>query len=495
MKTSAALTLGRALALTVAIGSAAGASAAAQSNVIQVENAKAGSTDWLLTRVARHDDEIYELGWHRRRGIEAYASHTSIKAGETLNVHVSTYPVNKYSVSIYRMGYYGGAGARLMRTLGPLQGTAEPTPQDGVRNLIECNWKVGFSLEIPNDWLSGVYLGKLSTLPSATGQYLDLEMASESYVIFIVRDDRKADFLFQTSDMTWLSYNRWPQWRSLYDLGNAPWGSSNSTVGYDVGFDRPYALYWNGYPAGFHPLTNGSGEFLMTEFPLAFWLEKEGYDVTYISNVDTHADRSGLLRAKVFLSVGHDEYWTERMFDNVTNARDAGVSLAFLSGNSISGVVELMPSSDGRPNRVMRRAGRAFQREQDLMGATSYGVGFADWTSDNPEHWAFAGTDMKKGDRVSQLVGWEYHGPPLAKHPGLVCCRKGRSTPPTGRSGPARTPRRCTRRAKAIWSSMQERAGGTSCSRPRPAFRILRARTSAAVMRASSGLPATSSTG
>ena len=118
--------------------------------------------------------------------------------------------------------------------------------------------------------------------------------------------------------MTWLSYNRWPQWRSLYDLGNAPWGSSNSKVGYDVGFDRPYALYWNGYPAGFHPLTNGSGEFLMTEFPLAFWLEKEGYDVTYISNVDTHADGRGLLRAKVFLSVGHDEYWTERMFENVT---------------------------------------------------------------------------------------------------------------------------------------------------------------------------------
>ena len=140
--------------------------AAAQTNPIQIENAKAGATDWLLTKVARHDDEIYELGWHRRKGIEAYASHTSVKAGETLDVHVSTYPVNKYSVSIYRMGYYGGAGARLMRSLGPLQGTAEPTPKDGARNLLECNWKVGFSLEIPADWLSGVYLGKLATLPA-----------------------------------------------------------------------------------------------------------------------------------------------------------------------------------------------------------------------------------------------------------------------------------------------------------------------------------------
>ena len=295
------------------------AAATAQSNPIQIENAKPGSTDWLLTKVVRHDDEIYELGWHRRRGIEAYASHTSIKAGEKLDVHVSTYPVNKYAVSIYRMGYYGGAGARLMRTLGPLQGTAEPTPQDGPRHLVECNWKVGFSLEIPKDWLSGVYLGKLSTIPAVTGQFLDLEMRSESYFIFIVRDDRRADLLFQASDMTWLSYNRWPQWRSLYDLGSAPWGANNAKVGYDVGFDRPYALFWNGFPAGFHPLTNGSGEFLMTEFPLAFWLEKEGYDVTYISNVDTHADGNGLLRAKAFLSVGHDEYWTDRMFENVTS--------------------------------------------------------------------------------------------------------------------------------------------------------------------------------
>ncbi len=121
-----------------------------------------------------------QLGWHRRRGIEAYTSHTSVKAGDTLNVHVSTYPVNTYSVSIYRMGYTGGAGARLMQTFGPLQGTAEPRPQDGVRNLIECHWRVGFSLEIPKDWLSGVYMGKLSTLPSATGQYLDLEMVTEN---------------------------------------------------------------------------------------------------------------------------------------------------------------------------------------------------------------------------------------------------------------------------------------------------------------------------
>jgi hypothetical protein len=368
--------------------------------------------------------------------IQGFATDISVDHGQTVSFKVNDSANKPYHIDIYRMGYYGGAGARLMRTLGPLQGTAEPTPQDGARSLLECNWKVGFSLQIPADWLSGVYLGKLATLPAPGGQYLDLEMISEAYVIFVVRDDRKADLLFQVSDLTWLAYNRWPQWRSFYDLGNAPWGASNGKVGYDVGFDRPYALFWNGYPAGFHPLTNGSGEFLMTEFPLAFWLEKEGYDVTYISNVDTHADANGLLRAKAFLSVGHDEYWTERMFDNVARARDAGVSLAFLSGNSISGVVELLPGSDGRPNRVMRRSGRAFQAEQELMGSASYGVGFADWTSDKPDHWVFEGTNMKKGDRVAQLVGWEYHGAPLGKHADLVVLSEG---PGYGANGEKRT--------------------------------------------------------
>lgn len=407
--------------------------AAAPRNAVQIENEKAGTMDWVLTKIKKGskppiyapEDEPYDKGWRRRKQVEGYCSHTSIRAGQTLDVYVSTDPADQYKAEIYRMGYYGGAGARLMRTIGPLQGSAQPTPADGDLHLIECKWSKGFSLEIPKDWVSGVYLGKLSTLKTQ----------GECYVIFIVRDDRKADLMFQCSDLTWLSYNRWPNWRSLYDTETDPWGSSNRRPAFDVGFDRPYAIYWNGFPAGFEPLTNGSGEFLMLEFPLAFWLEKEGYDVTYISNVDTHADGPGLRRGKVFVSVGHDEYWTMQMFENVTKARDAGVSLAFLSGNSISGEVSLLPSTEGRPNRVVRRVG-GFRAEQDLMGSTSYGTGFADWFCNDPDHWALAGTRMKKGDRVAQLVGWEYHGPPLADHEDLDILASG---PVYGWNGEARS--------------------------------------------------------
>jgi len=379
-------------------------SAQHKSDVIVAENAKPGTTDWIITKVFRHPDEPYDKGWHRRKEIEGYVSHTSIKAGETLKVFVSTEPADKFTLDIFRMGYYGGKGGRLMKSFKALKSVTQPTPADGKKKLIECKWTGTASFEIPKDWVSGVYLGKLSTLNTE----------AQAYVVFIVRDDRQADLLFQCSDMTWLAYNRWPQWRSFYDSPTSQW-AARAPDNFDVGYDRPYGLFWNLFPAGFEPLSNGSGEFLMTEFPLAFWLEKEGYDVTYISNVDTHADGRGLLRGKAWLSVGHDEYWTQEMYDNVTKARDAGVSLAFLSGNSVSGRVKLLPNSNGVPNRVMTMVDRGFD-EENLMGGVSYGVGLADWICAAPDHWAFEGTDMKKGDRVKQLVGWEFHGPPLPEN-------------------------------------------------------------------------------
>ena len=226
-------------------------------------------------------------------------------------------------------------------------------------------------------------------------------------------------------------------------------GREQRKVGYDVGFDRPYALFWNGFPAGFHPLTNGSGEFLMTEFPLAFWLEKEGYDVTYISNVDTHADGPGLLRAKAFLSVGHDEYWTERMFENVTKARDAGVSLAFLSGNSISGVVELLPSSDGRPNRVMRRAGTRIPGRAGADGRHVVRRRVRGLDQRQPGALGLRRDEHEEGRsrRAARRLGVSRRLR-SASIPISWCCRKGRCTATTARAEAARTPRRSTRRAK-----------------------------------------------
>jgi hypothetical protein len=303
--------------------------------------------------------------------------------------------------------------------LGPLDGSPQPDPPVGQARLRECRWETALTLTIPADWPSGVYLGKLEAQQEKV----------QSYVVFIVRDERACDFLFQCSDTTWAAYNRWPDLWSLYDDGTPPhnWYTG---PGVAVSFDRPYGKYRQIFDA---PLSQGSGEFLLWEFPLAYWMEQHGYDVSYISNLDTHADGEGLLRGRALLSVGHDEYWSLEMYDHVTRAIEAGVNAAFFSGNSVDGVLDIRPNAAGQPHRTIERVGKfggidsARERQYEakwtrhgpdpalLMGArtTSPANGTADWTCTLPKHWLFEGTGMRQGDSIKGLVGWEHHGPPL----------------------------------------------------------------------------------
>jgi hypothetical protein len=65
------------------------------------------------------------------------------------------------------------------------------------------------------------------------------------------------------------------------------------------------------------------------------WLERNGYDVSYFTGIDTDRRGAELLEHDIFLSVGHDEYWSGQQRANVEAARDAGVNLAFFSGNEV----------------------------------------------------------------------------------------------------------------------------------------------------------------
>ena len=174
----------------------------------------------------------------------------------------------------------------------------------------------------------------------------------QSYVVFIVRDDRPADILFQCSDNTWQAYNRWP---SNYSLYTHPKGSQGPWA--DVSFDRPYGREAQYTGVVNDPLTVGSGEFLPFEFPLAYWLEQHGYDVTYCSNSDMLTPDRGL-KCKASISVGHDEYWDIRQYpQRGRSCATPGVNLLFLSGNAVCWVTPFRASSDGRPNRIIFRGG------------------------------------------------------------------------------------------------------------------------------------------
>jgi len=402
-----------------------------QGNPIRQENRKPGAADWQLTRV-----RLDKADGMRSPPIEGYCSRQSVKAGETMDIMVSTDPPQKFQIEIFRTGYYGGKGARLMKTLGTFQGKTQPVPKPGPKDIIECRWEPTTRLTIPNDWLSGVYLGRLTTLPTEPDTPY-----WQSYVIFIVRDDRPADILFQCSDNTWQAYNRWPTHYSLYThpKGNqGPWA--------DVSFDRPYGRMPQYTGIVNDPLSVGSGEFLCFEQPFSYWLEQHGYDVTYCSNSDMLTPDRGL-KCKVFLSVGHDEYWDIRQFRSAETLRDAGVTLMFFSGNAVCWVSPFRASSSGVPNRIIFRGGPyGGKQEYATERQTKYGPfpehgpdegflmgarngrpinGGGDWIVTKPDHWMFVGTALKKGDRIPGLVGWEYHNLPATEIPGLEVVAEG----------------------------------------------------------------------
>jgi len=243
---------------------------------------------------------------------------------------------------VYRMGWYGGLGAREVLPASHYQGRQQPEPYREVDSgLIECRWKDPVELTIPGGtaqvegWLSGYYLAKLTAEP--TGE--------ESYILFVVREDaRPSLYLVQSSVTTFQAYNNWGG-KSLYEF--------NSTGGraYAVSLSRPYAPSPDPIAAD----STGAGPFLRGwEYNMVRWLERSGYDVTYTTNLDIHQDSDALRSHRAFLTVGHDEYWTWAMRQHLEAARDRGTHLAFFSANSGYWQIRLEPGRlNGDWNRTI----------------------------------------------------------------------------------------------------------------------------------------------
>lgn len=326
-----------------------------QANVIEDENLQAGTTAWQLTNPANN------------RQIEGYASLTSVLAGGDIDLFVNTKD-STYSLTVYRMGWYGGKGGR--KVLGPvtLNGVQQVTPSaDPTTLLIECHWTNPYTIHVPTSWVSGIYLVKLHGNTSG----------DESYITFTVRDTRSAAIVFQQSVTTYEAYNPWPGWdKTLGYVGASLYGyQTNFRQATQVSFNRPYGRgildstlkgvgagdflthdYSPSYPDPNANLAIAVGGASAWEFGMVRWLEHHAYDVTYITNVDTEEDVNRLLRGKAFLSVGHDEYWSEQMKTNVVAARDQGVNLGFFSGNYVYWPITLLPDSNGRENRTLALA-------------------------------------------------------------------------------------------------------------------------------------------
>jgi hypothetical protein len=265
---------------------------------------------------------VWDLSGPGSANIEGFTTDISINHGDTVDFKINTGSTN-YRIEIYRLGYYGGEGARLITTIQHQSPSAllQPAPLlDSATGLVDAgNWQVTDSWNIPADAVSGIYIAKLVRADGTFG---------ENHIPFIVRDDGgQSDIVFQTDDATWQAYNYWGG-VSLYP--NIPGAIQVPAVSYNRPMDAlTFSYYVN------------------MELPAIMWLEKNGYDVSYMTNVDTARNGSLLLDHKVFLTIGKDEYWSAEQYANVQAARDAGVNLQFWTGNDIFWKTEWRPSIDG----------------------------------------------------------------------------------------------------------------------------------------------------
>ena len=269
--------------------------------------------------------------------IQGFGTSMSVNAGQTISFKINT-PSTKYHIDILRIGYYQGNGARIVAK-GLLPTATLPQSQPACKSdtaatgLLDCgNWAVSASWTVPATAVSGLYIAHLKRDDTTTG--------NGSLIPFVVRNDTShSDILFQTDDETWEAYNTYPSTttgNSLYQCtDNCPPGSPEAYKGAAaVSYNRPWQSAVDDIQPG---NTLGSSYFLYAEYNMIRFLEQNGYDVSYTSGVDMSQPGAASLieQHKIFLTAGHDEYWSGQQRANVTAARDAGVNMAFFTANEV----------------------------------------------------------------------------------------------------------------------------------------------------------------
>jgi len=319
--------------------------------------------------------------------IQGFATEMSVNLGESVDFKIRT-DSPRYRLDIYRMGWYGGNGARLVQTIRPSVALPQAQPEciTAPQRLVDCgSWKTSATWRVPADAVSGVYVARLireddapqnwrseigpRTGPAGTwdpppptphnygvlgwGKLEDaMKEKRASHIIFIVRDDAsRSAVLFQTADPTWVAFNRYggsSLYGSYYQNGGGGAGANADnprTRAYIVSYNRPLE---NRQSAVGNQFFNG-------EYPAVMWLERNGYDVSYFAGVDSDRRGEKIKDHKIFMSAGHDAYWSAAQRASIEAARAAGVNLAFLGGGAGMWKARYLTSVEGdnRPNRTL----------------------------------------------------------------------------------------------------------------------------------------------
>lgn len=385
----------------------------------------------IVEENARTDGRMPQSYWDVEHStvIEGYTTDFSVNAGNDVDfkINISDDPGSDYMVEVFRLGYYGGDGARMVASWTNTNGTVQPDAMfDATTGTADAgNWSVTDTWEIPEDAVAGVYLARVQRLDES-GNPIE---GAVNQIPFVVReDDRAADIVLQTSDTTWHAYNGWIG--NNGEIGANFYGDSSGTIDHpdidsagDFAQDRAYAVSYNrpfitrgingeqGGPAA------GAQDYLFgAEYAAIYWLEMNGYDVSYMGGVDT--DRLGadyLKKYESFLSVGHDEYWSGEQRYNVEEARDDGVNLLFWSGNEVYWKTRWETSFvDGQEYRTLVCYKETWAVQDPAAGPDDY------YDLDPTDIW----TGTWRDDRFigNPLAGSEEDRPTLSGQPDLCNC-------------------------------------------------------------------------
>jgi hypothetical protein len=349
------------------------------SSYISAENAKTGTPGWQIQPASFNPAFL-----------SAYSGKDSYACGELVYLRVDAASSPFIGAEVYRMGYYGGIGARkIWSTEGSALGGKQPAPvivQGSVssqpQNMVDASsWSLNLGIRVDGNYTPGTYLVKIT---DRVGHY--------TYVPFTVRDDTgtKHSMLLQQASTTWQAYNKYGG-RSFYTVP----GSARLT------FNRPYLE------------GQGSGQYLSLEYGLVYWLEKNNYDVTYWTDMDLHARPAEVnARTSALVLPAHDEYYSPQMRAGVIDTINDGVNLVSFGANQM--YRQIRPNTAGSQFEVYERwtdwpasttwryRGRSYH-EQAILGA-EYGCR-SNGTVTTDTNWVWSG--VAPGTRLEGFVNGE----------------------------------------------------------------------------------------
>jgi hypothetical protein len=274
---------------------------------IAAENGARGTSGWRLP------GPRLLLGGEGRGAVEGYVAEQAISPGETQRVYVSAPGARWVRLDVYRMGWYGGKGGRLVLRSGRLRAVRQPAcGHRWATGLTECDWHATLTFAVPWALASGVYIVKLR---ASTGAVRDC--------MFVVRSTVRPKLLVQIPTATYEAYNAWGG-DSLYPGGGSRVGVTGTDQGVEVSYDRPYDSQ------------TGAGQFFMREVAMVRFLERYGYPVGYTTSESVDADPAQVDGTRALMDVGHSEYWSEREERAFAQARDGGTSLIFVSSDTMA---------------------------------------------------------------------------------------------------------------------------------------------------------------